>query len=151
MQTTLDEANSWFLESLGYCDDSDDVCATVVEGTRAKEPSNVEIAGKVLTGSYVVAPTAISRRAIVRFSCVAAWQVIAEVLTVPDESDVGDISGSLRVLTKSKYLDFLLANHGWFESLGHTSPFHHYQLITESQVLDVVAAKVPTVENVAGI
>ena len=119
-----------------------------MELTRAEEPSDIDVGGRTVKGTYAVEANSNSRRFAVRFRGIAAWQSIAEVLTVPDDDEIGDAAGTLRALTKSKYLDFLQANHGWFESLGHKGRYVHYELITEWQIVHVVAAEEPIVEAV---
>lgn len=146
METVLDSAN-WLLESAEFREDRECLCVKVVELINAEEPTDFELGGEIFKGSYAIEETSDSRRFAVGFRCIAAWQSIAEVLTVPDVDEVGDTTGVLRALTKSKYLDFLQANHGWFESLGHDGAFVHYELITEWQILHVVAAEAPVIES----
>jgi hypothetical protein len=48
----------------------------------------------------------------------------------------------LQVLSRSKYLDYVRANHGWFEDMR--GPAKHYRVWTENEVVDVIACVAPT-------
>lgn len=148
MKTELDSAAFWLLEMLKFSEDSRSLCATVIEEIESEEATDLVIGDAILRDTHALEVTPASRRYTVRFQCIAAWQSIAEVLTVLDKDESRDDMGVLRALTKSKYLDFIQANHGWFESLGHGEEYVHYQLITEWQIVDVVAAAAPVIERV---
>jgi len=50
---------------------------------------------------------------------------------------------ALQVLTQSRYLDYVRANHGWFEDMR--GPGKHYRVWTENEVLTSLACEPPTV------
>ena len=72
-----------------------------------------------------------------------AWQCVDESYTMRNEDEERDDTSRLQVLTKSPYLDYVMANHGWHREV--VGPSAHYRLWTADEVLDVVALETPTV------
>ncbi|MGD1907158.1 MAG: hypothetical protein ACFB0C_14335 [Leptolyngbyaceae cyanobacterium] len=85
-----------------------------------------------------------SRLFVVRFPEIVAWQVVDESFTSFDEYEQRDDNGVLQSLVRSKYLDYVKSNHGWFEDA--IGPAKHYRVWTENEVVDVIACEPPTVE-----
>lgn len=141
MRTILDNARSWFLESLIF---DKALRVVVVEGIRSDEPDDMHIGGHVIRNAYAVAPTPNSRQVAIRFSRIVAWQVVDESFTTADASEVRDDDGMLRILTKSAYMDYIKAHHGWFEDV--VGPALHYQLLTEDAIVDVISLVQAVVE-----
>ena len=140
MRPLLD-AHSWLLESLSY---AQELRVTIVELFRNDESESVTLGDHTIQGLYAVAPTPQSRKLTVRFSQIVAWQVVDESYTALDESEQRDDARFLHTLTRSAYLTYVRANHGWFtEAAG---PAKHYRLWTEDEVVDVVALTAPVVE-----
>lgn len=86
-----------------------------------------------------------SRLVEVSFEHPISWQLVDESFTARDEYEVHEDKFALQVLTRSRYLDYVRANHGWFEDVGRGLA-KHYRIWTENEVIDVVACEAPTVE-----
>ena len=146
MRTLLDEANSWFLESLAYSEG--EVRVTVVEGIRSDVAEDIVVGGHVIQGAHTLQPSAESRRVAVRFLRPVAWQVVDESYTSFEESEVRDDTCFLQILTQSGYLKYVETHHGWYKDI--VGPATHYRLWTENEVLDVIAHGEPIVEPLRG-
>lgn len=141
MRTILDEASSWFLETLYY---ADELAVIVVEAIRSEEPKDLRIGEAVIKDTYALEPTGSSRKLVVRFPRAIAWQVVDESYTAFDESESRDDESRIQILSTSAYLDYVETHHGWFKDT--VGPARHYRLLTEREVIDVVAHDEPTVE-----
>jgi hypothetical protein len=141
MKSLLDEFHASFLHALIYAEA--ELRMLVAEGFRAAEPEDMTIAGHVIKGLYAVDTSENSRLVEVRFSRPIAWQLVDESFTAANDYEARDDNCALQVLTRSRYLDYVLANHGWFEDMR--GPGKHYRVWTENEVLDVVACEPPTV------
>jgi hypothetical protein len=145
MKTLLDEFDSSFLHALAYSDAT--LRVVVAEGFRAAEPQNITILGHVFKDTYAIDTSENSRLVGVRFQKPIAWQVVDESFTAGNDYEVREDAFALQVLTRSRYLDYVRANHGWFEDIR--GPGKHYRVWTENEVIDVVACEPPAVELVA--
>lgn len=90
-----------------------------------------------------------SRRVAVRFQQPVAWQTMDEIYHSSNEYDQCDSTDRLRVLQKSRYLDYMRSNHGFFETWR--GPSMHYQLCTVSDIVDVISPTPPVVEPVTAV
>ena len=143
MKTVLDEFHASFLHAAIYTEG--DLRIIVAEGFRAAEPEDITIGGHIIKGTYSINTSEESRLVEVRFNRPIAWQLVDESFTARDEYEVREDKFALQVLTQSRYLDYVRANHGWFEDVGR-GPGKHYRVWTENEVIDVVASEAPTVE-----
>ena len=141
MNTLLDDFYTWFLHATVYADR--ELRVIVAEGFRAAEPEDITILGHVLKGSYALNTSDLSRLVEVRFTNPVAWQTVTEQFTVHDDYEVRDDNSALQVLTQSRYLDYVRANHGWFEDIF--GPGKLYRICTEDEIVEVVACVPPTV------
>ena len=146
MKTVLDEFHAAFLQAAMYA--AGNLQIIVAEGFRAAEPEDVSIGGYIIKGTYAINTSEESRLVEVRFSRPIAWQLVDESFTAWSEYEVRDGKFALQVLTQSRYLDYVRANHGWFEDMR--GPGKHYRVWTENEVLDVVACEPPTVALTTG-
>ena len=142
MRTALDDARTWLLESLFY---TNELHATVVELIRCDASESLVVCGQTIEGLHALASSAGSRRLTIRFSRIVAWQVVNESYTAFDESEQRDDDLILQTLTRSAYLNYVEANHGWFKDMA--GPAMHYRLWTENEVADVVSHEPPVVEQ----
>ena len=140
MQTILDEGHTWFLDSLVY---EDGLTIRLVEGVKGEPPKDLEVGDKVIKITYPVEPSDNSKRVTVKFGIPVAWQVVDESYTSFDKTEVRDAKGYLQVLSKSKYLDYVNASHGWYKDVAGDAS--HYRVWTENEVIDVVANEPPGV------
>jgi hypothetical protein len=143
MQTILDEGHTWFLESLAY---EGGLTITLVEGRTGDTPQDLKVGDTVIENTFPVETSTDSRRVVLKFGVPVAWQVVDESYTSWDESEVRDTKGYLQILSKSKYLDYVNSNHGWYKDVG--SDGSHYRVWTENEVIDVVAQEPPEVVQV---
>lgn len=141
MKTLLDEFYSCFLHAVVYTERALQI--VVAEGFRALEPEDVTIGTHVIKDTYAVAPADNSRLVEVRFDKPIAWQLVDESFTTFDEYEVRDDTASLQVMTQSRYLAYVRANHGWFEDIRGKGA--HYRVWTENEVVDIIACEPPTV------
>ena len=140
MKTVLDEGQTWFLESLTY---ENGLVLRLVEGLTSDKPEDVQVGDTVIKDTYRVEITERSKRAVVTFEDTIAWQVVDESYTAWDRNEIRDGEGSLQVLSKSKYLDYVVATHGWFKEVA--GPASHYRVWTETEVIDVISTGPPSV------
>lgn len=139
MRTPLDEFHAAFLRAAVYADG--ELRVVVAEGFRAPDPEDFTVADHVIKGAYALTTSEASRLVEVRFRRPIAWQVVDESFTARDDHEVREDDFCLQVLTQSRYLDYVRANHGWFEDVrGHGK---HYRVWTENEVVDVVACEPP--------
>lgn len=141
MKTLLDEFYTLFLRAAVYAER--ELRVTVVEGVRAAEPDDITIGRLVIEGTYALGTSEKSRFAEVRFSEPVAWQLVDESFTTYDDYEVREDRFDLQVISRSKYLDYVRANHGWFEDVR--GPAKHYRVWTEDEIVDVVSCTPPTV------
>lgn len=147
MKSLLDEFHASFLHAAIYVEA--ELRIIVAEGFRAAEPEDITIAGHVIKGTFAIDTSEKSRLVEVRFRRPIAWQLVDESFTAGNEYEVREDKFALQVLTQSRYLDYVHANHGWFEAMGR-GPGKHYRVWTENEVVDVVAGQGPTVEPYEG-
>ena len=141
MKTTLDDAHSWFLHELRY---TGELRITLAEGITAKEPEDIKIGDHVISGTRAIEPQPTSRIVVITFARVVAWQLIDESFTALDDYDERDDTSFLQILSRSRYLDYVRAHHGWFDDRMPTAK--QYRVWTENDVIDVISPDVPRVE-----
>ena len=145
MRTFLDEARSWFLESLVY---SDELHVVLAEGIRSDSSEVLQVGSQVVKDLHALEPSERSRRVAVRFPRTVAWQVVDESYTALDKSEIRDGMEFLVALTQSAYLHYVEAHHGWFKDM--VGPATHYRLWTENEVIDAIAHDEPVVQVIKG-
>lgn len=146
MQTILDDARMWLLHAVIYQNDLRLVLAEMHVGEKASElPAGISsIEETLLRNTTPIEVREDSRLIAVRFPQVVAWQVVDESFTTWDEYEVRDDTGVVQILTRSRYFDYVLDNHGWFrDTIG---PAKMYRVWTANEVVDVVACEPPKVE-----
>jgi hypothetical protein len=146
MKSLLDEFYTSFLHAVIYAEA--ELRIIVAESFRAAEPKDISIGGHVIKDTYDIDTSEKSRLVEVRFSRPIAWQIVDESFTAGNDYEVREVDSALQVLTQSRYLDYVRANHGWFEAMR--GPGKHYRVWTENEVLDVVACEPPTVGTYEG-
>jgi hypothetical protein len=147
MKTLLDDLYTSFLHAAVYTEGA--LRVIVTEGFRAAEPEDIMIGQHVIKGTYAINTSEQSRLVEVRFSRPIAWQLVDEAFTSADEYEVREDTFALQELRQSRYLDYVRANHGWFEDVGR-GPGKHYRVWTENEVIDVVACEAPLLELYEG-
>jgi hypothetical protein len=143
MKTLLDDLYTSFLHTAIYTDG--DLRIIVTEGFRSTEPEDITIGEHIIKGTYALNPSEQSRLVEVRFCRPIAWQLVDESFTSFDKYEVREDAFALQVLTQSRYLDYVRANHGWFNDVGRGSG-KHYRVWTEDEVIDIVACQDPKVD-----
>lgn len=145
MRTVLDEARMWQVHTIVYQDDLRLILAEMFVGelddTRVDPNPVVQ---KILGGSRPIEVRDDSRLIIVRFPQTVTWQVVNESFTSWDDYEERDDTSVIQIITRSRYLDYVHQNHGWFrETIG---PAKLYRVLTANEVVDVVACEPPTIE-----
>lgn len=141
MKTLLDEFHTSFLHAAVYADGV--LRVVVAEGFRAPEPEDLIVAGHVFDDTFAICTSKESRLIEVQFKRPIAWQVVDESFTAANDYELRDDNCTLQVLTRSPYLDYVRANHGWFEDIRGSGK--HYRIWTENDVVDVVGCEPPRV------
>ena len=143
METILDTGHSWFLERLGYCDFTLQVC--VVEGM-ASEPKNIHVAGIELGEGRSIDVRSDSRRFTIFFEDVLAYQITNESYTKGDDYEI-KTKGALCKYERSRYSDFVRA---WtlIDSI-RGDKYIHFGLLLEDDVIDVISEAEPRIEQAA--
>jgi hypothetical protein len=85
-----------------------------------------------------------SVRAVIKFSDTLSWQRIDESATTDFRGDEFDGPGFIRKAVKSRYRDFILENHGWFQEIRGIS-VQHYRIWSEDDIIDVLSFGEPEV------
>ena len=142
MHTVLDDATTWFLQEIVY---KDGLHIIVAEGFKSTEPEDLFIGQTNLGPAYSIDVRSDSREIVIRFAEFVVWQVIKESFTCRDDYESSDDDGFLRILERSRYLDYVIANHGWFREV--VGPAKHYQLCTEYELVDIVAYDHPVIDE----
>lgn len=140
MKTELDSGRSWYLERLWY---ADELQLVVVEAFRSPEAESIQIGSRTVDGLHAIEIAGRSRRFTICFARLVAWQLVNESFTAFDNYEERDSTGFVQILTKSRYLDYVNANHGWYADV--IGPAKHYRVWTEDEVLDVVALDAPSI------
>ncbi len=135
----------WQVHAIVYQDDLQLILAEMfvgeLDGTRV-DPN--PIVQKALRATRPIEIREDSRLMVVRFAQAIAWQVVDESFTAWDDYEERDDKSVIQVITRSRYLDYVHQNHGWFqETIG---PASLYRVWTANDVIDVVARKPPTIE-----
>lgn len=144
MRTILDEARMWQVHAIFYRDDLQLILAEMFVG----EPEQTlvdpnPVLQKILRVSRPIEVRDDSRLMVVRFLKTIAWQVVDESFTWDDYEERDDTS-VIQTITRSRYLDYVHRNHGWFRET--IDPAQLYRVWTANEVIDVVACERPTIE-----
>ena len=144
MESKLDQAKYWFLEGATY---RGDLHLIVSEGKLGEpsKPSDFPIGGDIFGGARPLEVHEDSATLRIVFEKPIAWQVVDESYTTWDEYEVCDDKNKLKILSRSRYLDYVKKNHDWFEDIA--GPAQHYRVWTLDEVVDVIAHDPPTIEN----
>lgn len=148
MQTLLNEFYQCHLLAIVY--EQGSLSILIAEAFRAEEPSDVEILGMTIKGSYAVEPSEKSRVVQVLFPEPVIWQVSLEDRRSPNVYDVHDAQDPLRVYAQSRYLDFARQQAWFVEDDPAKGGPRHYGVFTEFEIIDVVASAAPTVRLYSG-
>lgn len=142
MRTILDGAHTWFLHAVVY---QDALRVIVAEGITSDQTEELRVGAHTIKDLRSVDVSEKSRLFEIRFGKFVAWQVVDELFTSFDEYEQRDDTGTLQSLSRSKYLDYVNANHGWYED--RAGPAKHYRICTANEIVDVVACESPTIEQ----
>jgi hypothetical protein len=140
MRTILEEAKTWFLHSLSY---REKLTITLIEGMVDRESEEVQTRNIIVHGEHRINILPASRVVSIQFSQYIAWQVVNESFTSFDEYEQRDDTGFIQVLGRSKYFDYVNANHGWYADMIGAGK--HYRIWTEDEVIDVVTCTEPVI------
>ena len=141
MMKSILDSHSWFLERIAYHDALE---IHILEGVRSAAPQQIQIAGVDLGEGYATDITENSRRVLVVFENIAAYQVTNESYTTADEYEIGT-KGVLRKYDRSHYLDFVRRSTLINSLLAHA--YTHFRLVLVDDVIDVIAKAGPRIEQ----
>ena len=142
MKTILDTAYTWFLESAVKLNEL--LHITVLEGAVGEEETLTINKVEFKCNSIDIEDR--GKKVRITFSSPVAWQNIDESYSSYDEYEVRDDKSFLQVLTKSRYLDYVNSNHGWYTDMKEGEG-KHYRIWTQDDVIDVVSTEPPTIEK----
>ncbi|MEM6750128.1 MAG: hypothetical protein AAGA57_05680 [Planctomycetota bacterium] len=145
MRSPLDQAQTLYLQQLRY---DGELELIVAEGLASPTAESLQVGDKQLQGLHRFQVTENSQAFKVLFSHCIAWQVLDENYTQFDPYEIKADDGKLRTLSRSRYLDHIIAYHGRFQDIE--GPAKHYRVWTEDEVIDVVACEPPQVVKVDG-
>lgn len=140
MQSPLD-GKKWFLDAVVF---REGLHVLLIEG-KVGEPSDIEVAGRLLSGTRPIEVDETSTTLRIVFSRVVAWQVVDESYTAWDDYEEIDDKSPLQILNKSRYMDYINENHGWYKDT--VGPAQHYRVWTYDAVIDVMAHDPPAVRK----
>lgn len=145
LRTVLDDARMWQVHAIVYQYDLQLILAEMFVGeTDDTRVDPNPVVQKILRGTRPIEVRDDSRLIVVRFPRTVAWQVVDESYTSWDDYEERDDKSIIQIITRSKYLDYVHENHGWFrETIG---PAKLYRVLTANEVIDVVACEPPTIE-----
>lgn len=144
LRTVLDEARMWQVHAILYRDDLQLILAEMFVG----EPNDTcvdpnPVVQEILRRTRPIEVRDVSRLMVVRFSRTVAWQVVDESFTSWDDYEERDDKSIIQIITRSRYLDYVHDNHGWFRETD--GPAKLYRVLTANEVIEVVAYKPPTI------
>ena len=142
MISILDEGQSWVLEKLMY----DDVLEIYLKELKLGVSTNLNVGDKLIENVIQLKPAADSMRIRISFGWYLSWQCLNESATTDLKGDIDDGLDFISILSRSTYLDYIIANHGWYADIQE-NPAVHYRIWSENEVIDVVAFDEPKVEN----
>lgn len=145
MKTILDDGHIWFLDSAVF---NDQLTLVLVEGkTGKKEPLVVN--DKKIADVNQIDVNEKSWRVEVVFKKIAAWQIVDESYTHFEKYEIRDDSREkpafISILERSKYLDFVNENHGWYPV--RIGPAKHIRVWAVDWVTDVVTSELPEIRS----
>ena len=142
MKSILDNAYELFLDTISY---NEKLVINVIEGIKAEEAEDLEFGENIIEGTYRVEPNENSRKFQIVFESPITWQVTDESYTSWDDYEIRDDKNSIQILEKSKFFDYIMKNHGWFEDV--VGPGKHYRILTLDQIIDVISCDVPIIDK----
>lgn len=140
MKTILDDGYSWFLEKISY---HENLQLELVEALLGG-PENLKIDDVSLGEVNRIETSPKSRVVKVNFEDIIAWQCLDESYTAHDDYEKSDDTGYIQIITRSKYLDYVNDNHGWYP-ITRNAEGKHYRVWTEDEVVDVVTLGEPEI------
>ena len=134
----------WQVHAILYRDDLQLILAEMFVG----EPNDTcvdpnPVVQEILRRTRPIEVRDVSRLMVVRFSRTVAWQVVDESFTSWDDYEERDDKSIIQIITRSRYLDYVHDNHGWFRETD--GPAKLYRVLTANEVIEVVAYKPPTI------
>jgi hypothetical protein len=144
MQTALDSAHAWFLDSMVH-ELNGALIVRLVEGIKGKEREFVEVGETKLGPYFPVQVEAASRCVEVRFANAIAFFTYKESYDAPDPELKRDTGGRfLFVAESSSFRRFAEARTSVAQL--HQEPYQEYLLCCEDRILQVLSSEAPAVE-----
>jgi hypothetical protein len=142
MQTALESAHAWFLDSVVH-ELNGALIVRLVEGIKGKERQFVEVGETKLGPYFPVQVEATSRCAEVRFSNALAFFIYNESYDTPDPKLKKDAGRFLFVAESSSFRSF--ADTRTLVAQLHEEPYQEYLLCCEDRIFQVLSAEAPVI------
>lgn len=142
MQTELDSAHAWFLDSVVH-ELNGALAVRLVEGIKGKDRQFVEVGESKLGPYFPVQVGAASRCAEVRFSNAIAFFIYNESYDAPDPELQKDTGRFLFAAESSSFRRFAEARTS--VSQLHQEPYQEYLLCCEDRIFQVLSSEAPSV------
>ncbi|MGH9363714.1 MAG: hypothetical protein ACRD1B_00400, partial [Thermoanaerobaculia bacterium] len=131
----------WFLKRCAY--ETEHLEIEITEGIVAQDAEDIEIAGRVLSGSRRIEVTPASRQFRLTFPDALAVRIVSESYARPDRHGE-PATHPLRRYEQSEFLDHVRSST-LLESL-RSGEFRHYGLVLADDVIDIVTLGEPAIE-----
>lgn len=142
----LEACKNLFLERLEEPYDNG-LTMCVVEASVSSEPSqiDIELTGIDLGMGYLVDPAQPLARFELSWETCIAYAVRTESYVAPDEYEIFEKAGPLRLYSRSRFLDFV--GTGTVATAGWPGPFRHHGIICQHHIIDVASEKTPGIRR----
>lgn len=146
--SSINRPTWWFLDTLIQANQS--LYVKLVEGKTSNTDAFIEINGKKLNiGKSINVPNN-PKAVLFTFRNFLAYQRVDETYTMPDNSEIHETTSPAKgkyyyqVITKSKYLDYLNKEHGWYQN---DNPLKLYRICTLDDIIEVASFEPPVFEE----
>lgn len=117
----------------------------IVEAKADGPPEDIEILGKVVSGTVPVESDSSCQLFELTWSTYVAYGVRNELFTSRDDYEVFE-GGLFRIYTKSHFRDYVAL--GTFASDEHPGPLKHWCVVCLNHIVDVVGCAEPSIRRV---
>ena len=146
MESTLDNCYGIILDKLNYQNEGE-LTIELTELIVSNSKVDLNIGNdKLIKDLNPVQSTNQSKRFKVEFEQVVFHQVVDESYCTLDNYEIRDGMNKLRVLSKSRYLDFINENYPFYDVLEKKGT--HYRLVTSTEVIDIIAYDIPIIKEI---
>ena len=140
----INKSTLWFFELLSQ--NGSALQLILSEGIVGNKDGFIELLGKTHYIGKQIEITKKSKRVSFAFNHYLAYQIIDETFTARDsdeihESEKKDKSYNYQIIIKSKYLDYLNEEHGWY--IDVVGPVKLYRICSRDYIVEVASFEPP--------